>query len=1030
MDPIVADLHPGCVFSLVARIGDSLSGDIVTCQGLWPVQEFTLRCSSALAAGTYTFYDLVKLPQDGFSLIDVCSGIGGFTIGSQPVGFHTGVFVDHNDLACSVLLANFDVPVVHGDISLMWIVKKVHSYRPQGHVQLTAGFPCQPFSRQGDGRGLRDSRGGVLPAILRAAWLLDVQSILLECVANVVNFQEAQDLLDSFAVDTRMSISKLVFDLCFQWPMRRQRFWCLFMDSSLPQVNLYPWPKTSEFGSLGTIMPLDALWDWDDESELVWSDEEKMLFFDMAFGADRRILTPDGVAATVLHSWGNTMSLCEIAPVAADLPSPWIGFELVGCVALGLTPLASMALGISIRKKEHCYARKWITKSMSLPRQLHFETDGAIMTLDVHEPTCAKQVLYAEKHFQGWGQIPLLFADGERVQGDDVLHADQLYQLNYRQPKRLLPCPFPSLTEVGFGMWDGVDELPADLNHLGLGDRFLWQCMTQYLNAPDVEARFFTMYPFRALQFLHMELPSEVVEDWHPKIRAATSGIVLVLIHAQHWVVLAAAETSPATDGLCWTLYDGLREGPQAAEVMVISACVVSKFSRLMDCQVDSFSVDCVFPQTLPYTCGSIALAHMAWLAGSPAFADWDEFSIHHELLSLQEHFQPLIAFGAENSLEALTALLNKKGVPKEHATDRAKQDHKQKKKASTRSSRIPTSLDPTKLVLDANHFQDDDAQPVPQLQFGDVEAEQRGIALCTVQQAYKFLEDPTSISVEALALLLVDHPSEEVIASAGLKKMAVPAFCPGTDERTLIFGYVLQLGDQKVSCTKMAKVTSPEIVKTSVALKLCSGQSCGKDCPRFHPGLDESIDNVLFEVWARSCYNDKGTKCDSGDATSFTVFVRIPDGALAGILAGTPDGVYAEPRGDQPRAHDDRYRVIWLPGDNHSEALHKSRTCNKAVSLVRLRQKYGIRVLRSDEASAWSFLRPGIDYVNSSIAKIYELHPVPHGTQRNTIAKLLKEWGWVARPLQPGRGTVTHMSWRVGSEVAPPQMVLAGIRC
>ena len=36
-------------------------------------------------------------------------------------------------------------------------------------------------------------------------------------------------------------------------------------------------------------------------------------------------------------------------------------------------------------------------------------------------------------------------------------------------------------------------------------------------------------------------------------------------------------------------------------------------------------------------------------------------------------------------------------------------------------------------------------------------------------------------------------------------------------------------------------------------------------------------------------------------EATLFTVFLRIPEGALQRILVST--GVYAEPRGDMPRA-------------------------------------------------------------------------------------------------------------------------------
>lgn len=626
------------------------------------------------------------------------------------------------------------------------------------------------------------------------------------------------------------------------------------------------------------------------------------------------------------------------------------------------------------------------------------------------------------------------------------------------------------------------------------------------------------MYPFEATQFLHQNHPDTVLADWHQRYQQTTGDIMLIFSHRRHWVVLQAVSVDNQTTGsdLQWTLWDGSADCPQAGDIMYVGACIAHRLSMLFEMHMASFQVTSWFDQTLPFTCGTIALAHMASLLGVCHFDQQEELDLHLRLLAMQHPDQTFAAFGNDSLNDELATLLRDKGVPRETAPDRAQmvlaklgqqqvqqiltgknpwaalkaaanrpgvmfrlvtpdeltryvanraraqhgadiRQHKQKKKASSRMPPSQLQVDPAKLVLDADFFQDDDGEPVPQLHFHEIEAEQRGIALCSVQQAYKFLEQPKSISVEALALVLVDQPSEEVIKSADLRKFAVPAFCPGTEEHTLIFGYILQLGDQKVRRKEHTKIKSPEIVPTCVvkfqvykdqyegdwhwflqapiksmvhqmdSLKLCQGNNCGADCPRFHPGLDEPVDNVLFEVWARACFNDKGAKCEPQQATCFTVFVRIPDGALTGVLGNTPVGIYAEPRGEQPREHDARYRVIWLPGASFGEAAHKCRTCNKSVSLVRLRQKYGVRVLQEDEAAAWATLRPGMDYVNLAISKIYELSPVPHGTQRLTIAKLLREWEWPARPLQPGRGTTTYMSWRVGSATPPPKMVMQG---
>jgi hypothetical protein len=315
---------------------------------------------------------------------------------------------------------------------------------------------------------------------------------------------------------------------------------------------------------------------------------------------------------------------------------------------------------------------------------------------------------------------------------------------------------------------------------------------------------------------------------------------------------------------------------------------------------------------------------------------------------------------------------------------------------------------------------------------------------------ALPFLNSSDKISMEALALLLVDTPNQEILDQGLLQKIVIPAKCRGTNEHTLIFGYMLQLGDTLVHRSSAGKGSNPEIVSTQVikfqafrdqlqmnwtdfvsapiralvqhmeALQLCKGESCGPDCPKFHPGIDEALDSVIFEVWARSFFNDQGHKSVPQDSSLFTVFMRVPDGALDKILVTTPVGVYAEPRGQKPREHDEKFRVIWLPGANYQEAIHQCRTFSSSVCLMRMRHKYGIRVAKADEKLAWSKLRPGVDFMDMNIQLIHELFPLPHGTQRQAVSKLLSDWGWAARPLQPGKGNYQHMAWRVGSQEPP----------
>ena len=363
--------------------------------------------------------------------------------------------------------------------------------------------------------------------------------------------------------------------------------------------------------------------------------------------------------------------------------------------------------------------------------------------------------------------------------------------------------------------------------------------------------------------------------------------------------------------------------------------------------------------------------------------------------------------------------------------------------------------LDPADFRLDAQHFQDDDGSPVPQLHFNEIEANQHGVALCTTSMAKHFLESPTKISLSALALLLVDSPSQKLIEDAQLEPIIFPALCTSTDEHTIIMGYALQLGDKPVKRKMAGKESEPETMETQVikvqvfqdqldlawdqfaaspvrhliqmmdALQLCKGQRCGIDCAKHHPDIDEPLDAVVMEVWSRSFVDDNGKKVDPSSAATFSVFMRIPESAVLKALSTTPSGVYIEPRGKQPREHDDKFKVIWLPGASFTEAQHQSRTYSKSIALVRLKHKYGIRVKKGDEAAAWAKLLPGLEFVDRSIQKIFELFPIPHGTQRATINKILADWSWKARALQPGKGNFHHMAWRVGSAELPPATVM-----
>ena len=376
------------------------------------------------------------------------------------------------------------------------------------------------------------------------------------------------------------------------------------------------------------------------------------------------------------------------------------------------------------------------------------------------------------------------------------------------------------------------------------------------------------------------------------------------------------------------------------------------------------------------------------------------------------------------------------------------------KQKTKSKTIRPTLQVDPDTLQLVPGSFKTTEGSPLAQLAFSEVVSQASGVAFCSPQQALPFLQAYSSLSVDALAVVCTSALQSEVCTGAPVTNIQFPAIYSPTQEAILLQGSLLQLGDEVVQLdtpsiaeverldtitgrlsyyrdeasipwTEIAQAPLRALVQHVPCLSLCKDANCHGDCACFHPSLEETVDRMILDAWGRSFAKVDGGRAQPDQAELFQVMIRVPGSALKLLHKTTTAGFYFEPRANDGFSPHASFAVVWLPGKDKAQVQHILRTCDRALAITRLGRRFGIRVKEADEKVVHAALKPEVDFVKLRISARYRLHPLPHGMQRLHLAKLLKEWKWPAKPLQPAKGDAAGSAWEVGAECEPPAPTL-----
>lgn len=121
-----------------------------------------------------------------FKLLDLFSGIGGFSLGlERSGGFETVAFCEIDPFARKLLAKHWPGTPIYDDIRTL----SAERLRSDGIAPnaIAGGFPCQDLSLAGNGAGLEGSRSGLWFEYLRLIDELRPKIVAVENVAALVN---------------------------------------------------------------------------------------------------------------------------------------------------------------------------------------------------------------------------------------------------------------------------------------------------------------------------------------------------------------------------------------------------------------------------------------------------------------------------------------------------------------------------------------------------------------------------------------------------------------------------------------------------------------------------------------------------------------------------------------------------------------------------------------------------------------------------------------------------------------------------
>ena len=204
----------------------------------------TASLAGAASAGSVrtvpTITASTAVRQQPFTFIELFAGLGGFRLGLAALGGRCVFASEIDPHAAAAYARNFGDDHLYGDIT------SVPTDAIPAHDILTAGFPCQSFSRAGKQGGLEDDRGDLFHEILRCAMAGRPKAMLLENVPNLLRVDETHAVHTIIGHLTRCGYHCRinVLNAAALVPQHRERLFIVAFRSDLSSASeRFQWPR-------------------------------------------------------------------------------------------------------------------------------------------------------------------------------------------------------------------------------------------------------------------------------------------------------------------------------------------------------------------------------------------------------------------------------------------------------------------------------------------------------------------------------------------------------------------------------------------------------------------------------------------------------------------------------------------------------------------------------------------------------------------------------------------------------------------